>query len=174
MHWVQIAETDIQQLAVELPKKTADSEVPCVDGPAIAAAREWLDVREEDHDVADIMQIVKMCLKDAKKLKTVHFIKMVTQLTAVMEYVKLRESFQNHPKCQRPCLNASLTIVRRMGKGRANGAYFTCQMCQNESYLLQHRHLPSTKKGAQNGHSLTMKQSCMVYGYTWQPKTLEQ
>ena len=66
MRWVQIAETDAQQLAAELPNETTDSEVLCVDGPAIAAAHEWLNVREEDHDVTDIMQIVKTCLKDAK------------------------------------------------------------------------------------------------------------
>ena len=99
MHWVQIAETNVQ-LAVELPNKITDSDVWHIDGPAIVATYEWLNVGEEDHDVADIIQIMKMCLKDVKKLKTVYSIKMVTQLTTIMEYVKLQENFRNHPKCQ--------------------------------------------------------------------------
>ena len=164
IYWVQIAEIDATQLAVEQPDEIASSEVSHADVPDITAAREWLDVEEEDHDVSDITQILKACLADAKKLKTVHSIKIIIKLTAVMEYVKLWESFRKHPKCKCPCLNASLAIARRMGKGKANRAYFARQICQNESYLLQHRRLPPTKKGAWNGQYTLLDNETVLQG----------
>jgi hypothetical protein len=112
----------------------------------IAAAHEWLNP-EEDETSATILQIVAECLKDVKKLKTNHSIKMVTQLTAVTEYVKLRERFEGQNSCKRPRLNASLAVARRMGKG----SYFARQTHHNEIYLLRHRHLPPTKAGAHCG-----------------------
>jgi len=164
MYWVQIAEMDTNQLAAEQPDEIASSEVPHADVPDITATRKWLDVEEEDHDVSDITQILKACLADVKKLRTVHSIKIIIKLTAIMEYVKLRESFRKHPKCKHPCLNASLAIARCMGKGKANGAYFACQIRQNKSYLLQHRHLPPTKKGAWNGQYMLLDNETVLQG----------
>jgi hypothetical protein len=68
-----------------------------------------------------IEEIVAACLKDIKKLKTPCTIKMVTQLTAVAEYVV-------HCKyviCKRPCLNASLVVARCMAKGPLLGIWFS-------------------------------------------------
>ena len=50
--------------------------------PEVMAAREFFKV-EEYEQPQTIKQIVAACLKDVKKLWTVHSIKMVTQLTAV-------------------------------------------------------------------------------------------
>ena len=35
--------------------------------------------------------------------------------------------------------------------GKANGAYFACQIRYHENYLLRHCHLPLTKKSAKHG-----------------------
>lgn len=122
-------------------------------GPEVEAARGWLDIDDENNDELttlnskDILQIIKNCLKEVKKLKTGRTIKMMTQLTAVAEYVKLRTRYQAHPKCQKPHINASLVIAFRMGKGH----YFARQIRENEAYLLRHHHLPPSKGGTQHG-----------------------
>jgi len=54
----------------------------------VVAACEFFEA-EEHKQPWTIEKIVAACLKDIKKLRTVHSIKMVTQLTAVTEYVKL-------------------------------------------------------------------------------------
>jgi hypothetical protein len=106
---------------------------------------------DEDETASDIFQIVKSCLKDIKKLDmpAARRIKMVMHLTAVTQYVQLRDRFRRNPNCKRPCLNASLAIARRMGK--ANGTYFARQIRYHENYLLRHRRLPLTKKSVKHG-----------------------
>ena len=111
-----------------------------------------------------IEEIVAARLKDIKKLKTPRAIKMVTQLTAVAEYVKLRHRYVSNAKCKRPCLNASLAVARHMGKG----PHFARQVRQNEAYLIRYKRLPPTKAGAFRGqYSLlennTIHQSVCVY-----------
>ena len=57
-----------------------------VNPPEIAAAHDWLEA--DDHGEAPgIFKIVKACIQDVKKLKSAHSLKVVTQLTAVLEYV---------------------------------------------------------------------------------------
>lgn len=125
----------------------ADSEVEAdLEIPKVTAACELLD-DEETEMQCNILDIVKACLADVKKIRTVPSIKMLSQLTAVTEYVKLQHRYQNHPKCTKPCLNASLAVARHMGKGM----YFTCQIRYNEAYLLKHCHLPPTKAVALHG-----------------------
>jgi hypothetical protein len=106
---------------------------------------------DEDETVPDIFQIVKSCLKDIKKLDMPagRRVKMVMHLTAVTQYVQLRDRFRRNPHCTKPCLNASLVIAHHMGK--ADGAYFARQICYHENYLLRHRRLPLTKKNAKHG-----------------------
>ena len=67
--------------------------------------------------------------KDIKMLKTPCSIKMVTQLTAVAEYVKVCHKYVIY---KRSCLNASLVVARHMGKG----PYFAHQVHWNEAYLI--------------------------------------
>ena len=109
----------------------------------------------DDHGEApDIFEIVKVCLQDVKKLKSARLLKVITQLTAVVEYAKLRDQYQCHNKCKRPGLSASLAIARRMGKGKVGkkkGSYFARQIRRNEAYLLKHKRLPPTKEGAKHG-----------------------
>jgi hypothetical protein len=59
----------------------------------------------------DIIQIIHLCLKDAKKHKNSRAIKTLTQLTAVPEYVKLCAWYQKYNVCKWPCLNASIAIA---------------------------------------------------------------
>ena len=73
--------------------------------------------------------------------------KMMTQLTAVSEYVKLRDRYQAHGRSKKPCLNASLAIAHRMGKG----FYFARQIRQNEVYLHRHQRLPPSKANIKHG-----------------------
>lgn len=100
----------------------------------------------------DIKEIVTKCLKQVKKIHgervREHPIKMLTQLTAVMQYVEERPKYQAPSnRCKRPCLTASLVVARRMGKG----VYFARQIREHERYLLRHHWLPPSKRG--NKHS---------------------
>ena len=113
---LQISEREAASLVREHTEAIADSEAAEQDIPDVVAAREWLE--EDENDVpCDILQIVGACLKDARKIRSTYSINAVTTLTAVTEYVKLRAKYGKHPKCTWPCLNASLAIARRMGKG---------------------------------------------------------
>ena len=145
---------------------SADSESLQVDPPEISAARDLLEA--DDHDEApDIFEIVKAYLQDVKKLKSAHSLKVVTQLTAVLEYAKLRNQYQHHNKCKRPGLNASLAIARRMGKGgvrKKKGSYFARQIRRNEAYLLKHQCLPPTKAAAKHGQYTLLDNEAVLHG----------
>jgi hypothetical protein len=140
--------------------ETAPDEVP-----EVTAAREWLE-EDETNDLErlpgarDVLATIRACLKDVKKLKTTHSIKAFTRLTAVAKYFKLRDRYQKHPKCTRPCLNASLAIARRMGKG----AYFARQIRQNEEYLEKHGRLHPSKESAQHGQYTLLDNESVVHG----------
>ena len=96
----------------------------------------------------NIFEIVSRSLKETKKLKSMHTVKMMTQLTVVSEYVKLRTHYLANNQSSKPCTNASLTIAWQMGKNKS----FDCQIHENKRHLLLHGHLPhpkSQKKGSQ-------------------------
>ena len=95
----------------------------------------------------DIIKIVSRCLKEAKKLKSACTVKIITQLTAVTEYVKLCAHYlaKNHTK--NPCMNASLAIAQYMGKDK----YFAWKICENKRFLLCHSHLPPSKAFKKGG-----------------------
>ena len=143
MYWQQIAEYELHQ------EDEVDETEPVPNAAEINAAREWLDIDDDDSPQSskDILEIIKTCLKAVKKLKTGRTIKMMTQLVAITEYVKLRARYQTQAKCSKPCLSASIAIARWMGKG----GYFARQIRQNERYLLQHQRLPPSKAGAYHG-----------------------
>jgi hypothetical protein len=152
------------------PYNLADSEAAEDDLPEIEATRELFvnnGIKGSELDgnsSTSIEEIVAARLKDIKKLKTPRAIKMVTQLTAVAEYVKLCRRYVSDSKCKRPCLNASLAVERHMYKG----SHFTHQVRWNEAYLIWYKRLPATKAGAFRGqYSLlennTICQSVRVY-----------
>jgi hypothetical protein len=144
----QIAEINAIHASTDHPDAVADFETTQAVPAAVEAAREWLEIDDEDVlRSTDIFTIVKRCLKDAKKLKCGRTVKMMTQLTAVSEYVKLRDRYQAHGRSKKPCLNASLAIAHRMGKG----FYFARQIRQNEVYLLRHQRLPPSKANLKHG-----------------------
>ena len=110
----QIAESDTRQVAIEQPEEVEHSKRVQVNTAEVNAAHDWLDINDDDGSdpSKDILEIIRNCLKEVKRLKTGRLIKMMTQLTAVAEYVKLRIHFQAQSQCEKPCLNASLAIAR--------------------------------------------------------------
>jgi hypothetical protein len=144
----QIAEIDADHASRYYPDAVTDSETIAAELLEVEAAWEWLEIGDEDVPrPIDIFLIVKRCLKDMKKLKCGRTVKMMTQLTVVSEYVKLRDCYRAHGRSKKPCLNASLAIAHRMGKG----FHFARQIRQNEAYLLQHQQLPPSKANLQHG-----------------------
>ncbi|KAH7925369.1 hypothetical protein BV22DRAFT_1011364 [Leucogyrophana mollusca] len=90
------------------------------------------------------------------------------QLTAVVQYVKLRDQYQLHPKCKKPCLSASLAVARRMGKGKkgtgkGEGASFAREIRRNELYLLRHHCLPLGKKAAHHGQYTLLDNEAILH-----------
>ena len=82
------------------------------------------------------------------------------KLTAVSEYVVLRERYQKNPSCKKPTANASLAIARRMGKGKA----FARQIRRNELYLLRHHCLPPSKATFQHGQHTLLDNEAVLIG----------
>ena len=159
--WEQFAEWEAEQLETAMPNEVTDSEGAPDDVPEVSAARDWLEENGTSNLRAkDVLGIIRACLKDVKKLKTTHSIKVFTQLTAVVEYIKLRDKYQRHPKCTHPCLNASLAIARRMGKGE----YFARRIRQNEKYLAKHGRLPPSKKFARHGQYTLLDNESVLHG----------
>jgi hypothetical protein len=90
----QIAEINANHASTDHPNAIADSETTQAVPAAVEAACEWLEIDDEDVPRStDIFTIVKRCLKDVKKLKCGRTVKMMTQLTAVLEYVKLQDRY---------------------------------------------------------------------------------
>ena len=101
-----------------------------LDKPEVEAARTLLTPEDlESHGSRDIMEIIQLCLKEMKPLLKQHntgcAMKMLTQVTSVLEYVRLCVIFKSSNLCRWPCLKASLAIAHRMGKG----IYFAHQIC---------------------------------------------
>ena len=95
MCWQQIAEYELQQVTMETANETETTQS---NAAKINTAREWLDINDDDspESSTDILEIVRRCLKEVKQLKTGCTVKMMTQLTAVAEYVKLRAHLRDH------------------------------------------------------------------------------
>jgi hypothetical protein len=122
-----------------------------LDNPDIEAARVFFAPEDSEiNESRDIMKIIQSCLddvKDAKQCNNLRAIKMLSQLIAVSEYIKLRARYKLCKACKQPCLKASIAIARRMGKG----PYFARQIRHNELYLLKHHHLPPRKEYTRHG-----------------------
>jgi len=96
---VQLAEWEADHHVEADPYNLADSEAPEDNLPKIEAARELFVNNGTEGSELDgnsstsIEDIVAACLNDIKKLKTPCRIKMVTQLTAVAEYMKVHRKY---------------------------------------------------------------------------------
>jgi hypothetical protein len=120
------------------PEATRDSEQQAL--PLQEPAIEGTSI--QDSGAIDIKEIIRSCLEDAKRQNNTRFaIKSLFQLIAVSEYVDLRARYKKTKACKRPCLSASISIARRMGKG----PYIARQIRHNERYLLRNRQLPPPK-----------------------------
>ena len=96
------------------------------------------------------MEIIHSCLKEIKPLMQHNYgraMKMLTQLIAVSKYVALHTDYKSGKKCKQPCLKASISIARQMGKG----IYFARQIRYHELYLLKHHCLPPHKEYTRHG-----------------------
>src|SRR6266851_1224120 len=93
-------------------------------GPEIVATCTLFTLEDNSDEPRDIMKIIKSCLKDAKKCKTRRAVKIITQLVAVSEYIKLCARYKKHKVCKQSNLNASIAIASWMGKG----SYFAHQI----------------------------------------------
>ena len=111
----------------------------------------------------DIVDIILSCIKDVKKSKQLNhtrMIKLLTQLTAVSEYVKLRTVYKLGKACKQPCLKASVAIAHRMGKG----LHFARQICHLELHLLKHHQLPPRKGYTWNGQYSVLDNEAVLHG----------
>ena len=102
----------IDWLMIENPESLEDID-ELVLQEDISDAHEWF---QEDCDApkvpVEVLDIIQECLKMVKKIHTPHAFKVFMQLTAVLQYVKLRDGYRNNPWCKKPSLNASLAIAR--------------------------------------------------------------
>jgi hypothetical protein len=146
-------EADEPEVFVEIDKRS----------PAQGAedAHEWFD---EDCDMrqtsSDIEDIIGACLKAVKKIRTSRAFKIFTQLTAVTQFVKLRERYHQNPQCKHPGLNASLAIAWRVEKDQ----YHARQIRVNEQYLLQHHRLPPGKREQFHGQYTLLDNQSVLLG----------
>jgi hypothetical protein len=108
----------------------------------------------------DIEDIIRTCLKAVKKICTPCAFKIFTQLTAVTQFVKLREHYRQNPRCKRPGLNVSLAIAWWVGKDQ----YHAHQICVNEQYLLQHHWLPPGKREQLHGQYTLLDNQSVLLG----------
>jgi hypothetical protein len=148
---------------MEFPEVVTGSKASLVDVPAVIDACEWLEDNNE-FGPSNIHDIIKLCLRHVKKLKTASSINAVTKLTAVAEYVKLQDRYRSNSKSSRPCLNASLAIARHMGKVKVNRKYFSCQIHQLEVYLLAHGRLPPSKVYTRHSQYALLDNEAVFHG----------
>ena len=94
------------------PDITDDSEQPSLpsEGRAIEAMRD-LFLPEEEDEAVDIIKIIQTCLKDVGKNNSKHAIKMLLQLIAVSEYIKLCARYKTFKACKQPCLKCYRTCL---------------------------------------------------------------
>ena len=85
----------VNDLMSDDPESLEDINGPILSKAAVDA-HEWFN---EECDVpVDIFDIINRCLKVVKKIHTPRAFKAFTQLTAVMQYVKLRDRYRKiHP-----------------------------------------------------------------------------
>ena len=115
----------------------------------------------------DVMDIVSRCFKKAKKLKSAHTMKIMTQLTTVAEYVKLHTCYLANNHSIKPCTNAGLGIAWCMGKDK----YFSWKIHENEQFLVIFHHQKHARREA-SGLCLIIRMSFKRFIYTSLHKSL--
>ena len=147
---IQTAASDVDiENARHRTESDSDDGCPAESPEMVFSQAEMLNEADGDNTLGnkDIHKIISQCLKDAKKLQSGCTVKILTQLTAASEYVKLQALYFTYGKCKKPHINASLAIAQCMGKG----PYFTQQICNNEKCFVHHHHLPLPKARKSGG-----------------------
>lgn len=158
------------QESVDIINETEDENKPAdtdseQSGTSGASVQQWFDKDEEvSGSSIDILDIIKLRLKEVKRFHTPCAFKAFMDLTAVMQYVKLRERYRRNVKCTQPCISASLAIARRCGKGDSNGSYYARRIRANENYLMKHGRLPPSKKDGLHGQLTLLDNENVVLG----------
>ena len=145
---IQTAASDVDiENARHRTESDSDDGCPAESPEMVFSQAEMLNEADGDNTLGnkDIHKIISQCLKDAKKLQSGCTVKILTQLTAVSEYVKLQALYFTYGKCKKPHINASLAIAQCMGKG----PYFTQQICNNEKCFLIITIFPSQRPESQ-------------------------
>jgi hypothetical protein len=164
MEWQESVEIIYETEDANSESLDADSEQMHVNNLA-DDVRQWFDEDDEASGAPDnILDTIKLRIKEVKKFRTARAFKAFTDLVAVMQYVKLRNRYRSNPKCTRPCLNASIAIARRCGKGDSTGSRFARRIRANENYLLQHGRLPLSAKENLHGHLTLLDNENVVLG----------
>jgi hypothetical protein len=135
---------------------------PKINNPNAVDAHQWFEVEDEVLSPVNICDVIQEQLKVVKKFHTAHTFKAFTNLTAVLQYVKLREHYEQNLCCTQPCMSASLAIARCCGK--ANSVYFARQICANKWYLLKHCWLPPSEKDGLHGQITLLDSESVVLG----------
>ena len=89
---IQTAASDVDiENARHRTKSDSDDGCPAQSPEMVFSQAEMLNEADGDNTLGnkDIHKIISQCLKDAKKLQSGCAVKILTQLTAVSEYVKL-------------------------------------------------------------------------------------
>jgi hypothetical protein len=151
---------EVETTNADLIRDSEQSALP-KQGPAVQAAQDLFNAEaEEDKDHAtDITKIIKSCLKDINKIKSKRALKMLSQIISVSEYIKLRARYRQHSSCTCPCLNASMAIARRMGKG----PYYARQIRYNKLFLLKNHHLPPPRSFVKHGHHSLLDNEAVLH-----------
>ena len=106
------------------PTLDADSEQMHVNNLA-DDIHQWFDEDGEASRAPDnILDTIKLWIKEVKKFHTAYAFKAFTDLVAVIQYVEWQNCYGSNPKCTQPCLNASIAIARHCGKGDSTGSCF--------------------------------------------------
>ena len=97
--------------------------------PMLQEAQGWVHESHNDETNAlNIFLIINGLTQDVKKMKTPQALHSIMSLTAITQFVKLRERYEKHPNCTQPTLKVSLTAARRLGKG----SYFAHKIQEHE------------------------------------------
>lgn len=109
-----------------------------------------LDINEDDNDLppgppVPLEDIVASLLKDAQRHKA--FTPMF-KLTAVKNFLALREKFRRVPKIKNPAMRASLSVAKSVSKG----VYLAKQIRHLALYISRFKCLPPSGSGRHHAH----------------------
>lgn len=117
-------------------------------GEVAIAATDFLDVTEDDNDVAEsisVIESVKRLMHDAKKYRS---FTALFHLNSLQQFIELWEKYKQNPRIKAPMVKASHTVSTSVGKG----PYFARKIRKLYRYVAQFRTLPPLSTGKYHTH----------------------